>query len=337
MPPRPSLHSPLLMAASASSSAAASGGDLGLLFAARRRLPVAAASMAAAGGHRIRLLHSSPGRVPRRPEVACCVRSAPDARRYAPAPLRSRNVHSANYTASSEERLGQLIQNLKNEGINPKQWKLGNFQRMLCPQCNGGSKGKGDLSLSVYIRRDGMNATWNCFRSKCGWRGFIQPDGVTNISQGKTDIESETDQEVKAKKTANKVYRKVSEKDLNLEPLCEEVSKSTFDLMEALDAKVVATIMQKLDAVAGQVNDLRKKVDVMVEKLDAAAGQVDDLSKKVDAMVENLDAAAGQVDDLSKKVDAKAEKLDAVAGQVGDLSKVDAMDEKLNAPTADNK
>jgi hypothetical protein len=43
-------------------------------------------------------------------------------------------VHSANYTASSEERLGQLIQKLKNEGINPKQWKLGNFQRMLCPQ-----------------------------------------------------------------------------------------------------------------------------------------------------------------------------------------------------------
>jgi len=51
----------------------------------------------------------------------------------------------------------------------------------------------------------------------------LQPDGVTNIAQGKTDIESETDQEVKAKKTANKVYRKVSEKDLNLEPLCDEV------------------------------------------------------------------------------------------------------------------
>jgi twinkle protein len=44
-------------------------------------------------------------------------------------------VHSANnYAAASEERLGQLIQKLKNEGINPKQWRLGNFQRMLCPQ-----------------------------------------------------------------------------------------------------------------------------------------------------------------------------------------------------------
>ncbi|KAG0515581.1 hypothetical protein BDA96_10G290700 [Sorghum bicolor] len=221
MPPRPSLHSLLLMAASASSSAAAAGGDSGLLLAARRRL----AATAAAGGHRIRLLHSfSPGRVPRRPEVACCVRGAPDARRSAPAPtpLRSRNVHSANnYAAASEERLGQLIQKLKNEGINPKQWRLGNFQRMLCPQCNGGSSE--ELSLSVYIRKDGMNATWNCFRSKCGWRGFIQADGVTNISQGKTDIESETDQEVESKKTANKVYRKVIEEDLNLEPLCDEL------------------------------------------------------------------------------------------------------------------
>jgi len=51
----------------------------------------------------------------------------------------------------------------------------------------------------------------------------LQADGVTNISQGKTDIESETDQEVEAKKTANKVYWKVIEEDLNLEPLCDEV------------------------------------------------------------------------------------------------------------------
>ncbi|CAD6264054.1 unnamed protein product [Miscanthus lutarioriparius] len=35
----------------------------------------------------------------------------------------------------SEERLGpQLIQKLKKEGVNPKQWRLRNFQCMLCPQ-----------------------------------------------------------------------------------------------------------------------------------------------------------------------------------------------------------
>ncbi|KAJ1260337.1 hypothetical protein BS78_10G224600 [Paspalum vaginatum] len=217
MPPRPSLHSLLLMAASASSSAAAAGGDSGLLLAARRRLPVAA--VAAAAGHRIRLLHSfAGGRVPGRPEVACCVRSTPDSRRTGPVSVRSRNVHSANSErASSEQRLGDLVQKLRKEGINPKKWRLGNFQRMMCPKCNGGSTE--ELSLSVYIRMDGMNATWNCFRSTCGWRGFVQPDGVPMVSQAKSDMESETDQEVKP----NKVYRKISEEDLNLEPLCDEL------------------------------------------------------------------------------------------------------------------
>ncbi|XP_062178421.1 twinkle homolog protein, chloroplastic/mitochondrial-like [Phragmites australis] len=216
MPPRPSLHSLLLMAASA---AAAGGGDSVLLLAARRRLPVAAA----AGGHRIRLLHSFSGsRLPRRPEVVCCVRSAPDARPAGPVAVRSRNVHSGNsYTAACEERLGQLVQKLKKEGIHPKQWRLGNFQRMMCPKCNGGSTE--EMSLSVYIRMDGMNATWNCFRSTCGWRGFVQPDGVSKVSQANSDIGSETDQEVEANNAANMVYRKLSEEDLNLEPLCDEL------------------------------------------------------------------------------------------------------------------
>ncbi|OEL15708.1 Twinkle-like protein, chloroplastic/mitochondrial [Dichanthelium oligosanthes] len=223
MPPRPSLHSLLLMAASASSSAAAAGGDSGLLLAARRRLPVAAA---AAGGHRIRLLHSfSGGGMPRRSEVACCVRSAPDPRPAGPVTVRSRNVHSANnYKAASEERLGQLVQKLKNEGINPKQWRLGNFQRMMCPKCNGGSSE--ELSLSVYIRMDGKkNEVRNHFdvTLSLSLSLSLKPDGVPKVSQAKSDIESETDQEVEAKKAANKVYRKINEEDLNLEPLCDEV------------------------------------------------------------------------------------------------------------------
>lgn len=66
------------------------------------------------------------------------------------------------------------------------------------------------------------------------WRNYLdvtlclQADGVTNISQVKSGIESETDQEVEAKKAANKVYRKISEEDLNLEPLCDEVIKYCY-------------------------------------------------------------------------------------------------------------
>ncbi|TVU08521.1 hypothetical protein EJB05_41926 [Eragrostis curvula] len=215
MPPRPSLHSLLLMA---SSSAAAAGGDSGLLLAARRRLPVAAV----AGGHRIRLLHYFSGsRLPRRPEVVCCVRSSPDARPAGPVAVRSRNVHSMNYNKAAEKRLAQLVQKLKNEGINPKQWRTGTFLRMMCPQCEGGSTE--ELSLSVYIRTDGHNATWNCFRSTCGWRGFIQPHGVSELSQDKVDIGGESDQAVETSKTASKVYRKPTEEELKLEPLCDEL------------------------------------------------------------------------------------------------------------------
>jgi hypothetical protein len=78
MPPRPSLHSFLLMAAS--TSAAAGDSALLRLAARRRRLPPALA--AAAAGHRVRLLHSLSGprlprRAPRRAELACCFGTVP--------------------------------------------------------------------------------------------------------------------------------------------------------------------------------------------------------------------------------------------------------------------
>nr|CAB3468714.1 unnamed protein product [Digitaria exilis] len=279
MPPRPSLHSLLLMAAS--SSAAAAGGDSGLLLAARRRLPVAAVAAVSAGGHRIRLLHSFSGpRFPIRHEVACCVRSAPGAARPpGPVTVRSRNVHSANKDrTASEARLGQLVQRLKNEGINPKQWRIGSFQRMMCPKCNGGSNE--ELSLSVYIRHDGMNASWNCFRSTCGWRGFVQPDEVPKVSQAKSGIESETDQEVEASKAAKKVYRKIREEDLNLEPLCDEIS---IAFTYRRDGVVVGCKYREVDKKFSQeantekifygLDDIKRAQDIIIVE-----GEIDKLS-----------------------------------------------------------
>uniref|UniRef100_A0A0D9WT51 SF4 helicase domain-containing protein n=1 Tax=Leersia perrieri TaxID=77586 RepID=A0A0D9WT51_9ORYZ len=222
MPPRPSLHSLLLMAAS---TAGGGGGNSGFLLTARRRLPAAAVAAAAGGHHRIRLLHSfaASRRLTGRHEVACCVRTAaPVARPAGPVAIRSRSVHSTEgYKKSCEQRLVQLIEKLKKEGINPKQWKLGTYQRMMCPMCNGGSTE--ELSLSVYIRMDGKNALWNCFRANCGWKGTVQPDGISNISLAKNDTKCETDQDGEANLAANKVYRKISEEDLHLEPLCDEL------------------------------------------------------------------------------------------------------------------
>ncbi|KAF2928041.1 hypothetical protein DAI22_06g249300 [Oryza sativa Japonica Group] len=215
MPPRPSLQSLLLMAASA-----AAGGDSGLLLAARRRLPAAAL---AAGGHRIRLLHAFSAASRRgRHEVACCVRTEPAPRPASPVAVRSRSVHSTeNYKKGCEQRLGQLIERLKKEGISPKQWRLGTYQRMMCPKCNGGSTE--EPSLSVMIRMDGKNAAWQCFRANCGWKGFVEPDGVLKLSQAKNNTECETDQDGEANLAVNKVYRKICEEDLHLEPLCDEL------------------------------------------------------------------------------------------------------------------
>ncbi|XP_045086924.1 twinkle homolog protein, chloroplastic/mitochondrial isoform X2 [Aegilops tauschii subsp. strangulata] len=219
MPPRPSLQSLLLMAASTSAGA----GGSGLLLAARRRFP---AAFAAAGGHRVGLLHSFPSRtrLPRRPELACCFGTAPAEAvpAAAPATPRSRNVRSMEERRACEERLGQVVEKMKKEGIDMSQWRLGTFQRTICPQCEGGSTE--ERSLSVFIREDGTHGNWTCFRANCGWKGYTQPDGVPKAYQAKKDSgnENESDQEVKANQPV-KVIRKLREEDLRLEPLCDEL------------------------------------------------------------------------------------------------------------------
>ncbi|XP_044439256.1 primase homolog protein [Triticum aestivum] len=222
MPPRPSLQSLLLMAASTSAGA----GGSGLLAAARRRFP---AAFAAPGGQRIRLLHSfsSRTRLPRRAELACCFGTAPaEAVPAAPAAPRSRNgnatVLSMEYIRACEERIGQVVEKMKKEGIDMSRRRIGAFQRKICPKCEGGPTK--DRSLSVFIRENGTHGNWTCFRASCGWKGSTQPDGVLKAYQANKDAgnENESDEEVKANQPV-KVVRKPREEDLCLEPLCDEV------------------------------------------------------------------------------------------------------------------
>ncbi|KAG8095119.1 hypothetical protein GUJ93_ZPchr0012g19754 [Zizania palustris] len=235
MPPRPSLQSLLLMAAFTA------GEDSGFLLTARRRLLTVAA-----GAHRIRLFHSfaGSGRLSGSHEVVCCLRSAPVSRPAGPVAIRSRSVHSAeDYKKGCEERLRQLTRKLKKEGISPKQWRLGTFQRMMCPMCKGGSTE--ELSLSVFIRIDGVNATWNCFRSTCGWKGYVEPDGVPKLSQAKNDTECEADQNGEPNVAGNKVYRKICEQDLHLEPLCEELVTYFSERMISAETLQRNSVMQR--------------------------------------------------------------------------------------------
>ncbi|KAG1365068.1 putative DNA helicase, DnaB-like, C-terminal [Cocos nucifera] len=76
--------------------------------------------------------------------------------------------------------------------------------------CKGGSSQ--EKSLSLFIREDLSLAMWSCFRAKCDWRGSAKVSGeVKAYNLG-------VNQPLQVKE-----YRKISERDLLLEPLCEEV------------------------------------------------------------------------------------------------------------------
>lgn len=131
-----------------------------------------------------------------------------------------RNVRSKEDKKACEERIGILVEKMKKEGINSERWKLDIYDKLLCPVCNGGSTE--ERSLSVFIRQDGLSASWKCFRATCGWKGSAKPDGVSEVSQAKYVRGKENNQVVKANQ-AVKVYRKLHEEDLPLEPLCDEL------------------------------------------------------------------------------------------------------------------
>ncbi|KAK1612414.1 hypothetical protein QYE76_036087 [Lolium multiflorum] len=103
-------------------------------------------------------------------------------------------VGSIDKTRACEERLSQLVVKLEDKGIRLKQWRIGAFNRTLCPVPDGDS--------AVYqAKKDTRNGS----------------DTGNRTGAGK-----ETDQQVKANH-AVKVYRKLCEEDLNLEPLCDEI------------------------------------------------------------------------------------------------------------------
>lgn len=62
-----------------------------------------------------------------------------------------------------------LLNHLQMLNLNCRTYKPGQYCRLLCPECQGGSTK--ERSLSLFIGVDGTSAMWNCFRAKCGWSG----------------------------------------------------------------------------------------------------------------------------------------------------------------------
>ncbi|KAM7500468.1 hypothetical protein LguiA_024882 [Lonicera macranthoides] len=132
-----------------------------------------------------------------------------------------------------------LVQKLKEIEIDMASYKPGQYSRLLCPKCKGGdSKEK---SFSLFIAEDGNSAFWTCFRAKCGWRGS---------TRAFADAKSSYEKMNKVPKV--KQLRKVTEEDLELEPLCseEEDTEKIFygldDIQGASDIIIVAGEMDKL-------------------------------------------------------------------------------------------
>lgn len=102
-----------------------------------------------------------------------------------------------------------LRKKLKEMGFEDHEYMPGQYNHLFCPMCKGGDSSEN--SLALHISEDGNAAVWLCFRGKCGWQGNTMAFADVQSSYGKLS------HSIKAKK------RDLTEKDLELEPLCDEL------------------------------------------------------------------------------------------------------------------
>ncbi|XP_050223566.1 twinkle homolog protein, chloroplastic/mitochondrial [Mercurialis annua] len=120
----------------------------------------------------------------------------------APVPV-NEEVLEKEYKERIEDKLKEL-------GIEMDEYSTGQHNSLFCPMCNGGDSE--EKSLSLFINPDWSNATWNCFRAKCGWTGGTRPFA------GKSSTFEHSAQSKRVKQ-----IRKITVQSLGLEPLCGEL------------------------------------------------------------------------------------------------------------------
>ncbi|KAG4990345.1 hypothetical protein JHK87_023802 [Glycine soja] len=140
--------------------------------------------------------------------------------RNPPLPLRTNGYHGASHASiprpvqlespvekNMELQLNILKKKLEAIGVETEMCEPGQYNHLLCPECLGGDQE--ERSLSLYIAPDGGSAAWNCFRGKCGWKGSTQAFAGSNSAR--TQL------------APVKKIRKITEEELELEPLCDEL------------------------------------------------------------------------------------------------------------------
>lgn len=125
-----------------------------------------------------------------------------------------------------------LRQKLLEYNIEGTSYKPGQRSGLMCPQCRGGDSE--EKSLAILIGPDG-SAVWNCFRAKCGWKGFIKGStGSAAVSRDKT-----------MKHTMKQPERVVDETSLHLEPLCAELVRYFAERMISRETLRRNSVMQR--------------------------------------------------------------------------------------------
>ncbi|KAJ0980771.1 hypothetical protein J5N97_009026 [Dioscorea zingiberensis] len=156
-----------------------------------------------------RLLHLPPRRLPSK-NLFFALESSRD--RSPVLLLPSRSVHLARQDdeMSLAEKVDVLKSKLDQKGIRCPSSDAGQYSNMLCPKCKGGSSM--EKSFSLFIREDWGLAMWSCFRGNCRWSSSVEAS-----RKGK-------DNGVVHRKTSKlKEHRILTEEELHLEPLSEEL------------------------------------------------------------------------------------------------------------------
>lgn len=127
-----------------------------------------------------------------------------------------------------------LKKKLDTVGLNIDSCTPGQHSKMLCPQCQGGSSL--EKSLALYISDEGDAALWNCFRANCGWRGVTQALANSKSMYGESS---------KISSKPKQPYRLITEENLKLEPLSEELLSYFAERMISAETLRRNAVMQK--------------------------------------------------------------------------------------------
>lgn len=125
-------------------------------------------------------------------------------------------------------------------GIELDHFAPGQYNALTCPMCKGG--GSKEKSFSLFISADGGNASWNCFRAKCGWNGGTKPFAGSKSTYGTS-----------LKLSKVKEIREITEQSLELEPLCDELVCYFKERLISAETLARNQVMQKGYGDRGQV------------------------------------------------------------------------------------